>query len=66
MKPRKHLKFLRDLERMVGAEIDAELRNSGHLKLTINGNVSVNIAATPSDWRAQKNMVRDIRRAMGQ
>ena len=66
MKPRKVAKRLRDLERAVGAHIDAEYSNGGHLKLTVNGNIKISVSATPSDWRSDKNAIRDIRRALGQ
>ena len=63
---RKYRKRIKAIERAIGAHIDAEVSPGGHLKLTINGNVKVHVAATPSDWRAEKNMIRDIKYAMGQ
>jgi hypothetical protein len=66
VKPVKFRKRLKEIERQVGSKISAEILGGGHLRLTIKGCSNVVFcAATPSDTRAQKNIVADIRRAMG-
>lgn len=44
-----------------GARIE---RSGRHLRITLSGGAPVFVSSTPSDWRTERNVRRDITRAL--
>lgn len=63
-------KYVRRMRKVIGeitTEFEIERTKGAHYRVTITGPLgkrSVIVSATPSDFREERNMVRDLNRAM--